>query len=115
METSLLGKTCTALAIEGNHVVCIYRRADRRVLWVSLAQIDGDTWRSVAECARRGAGKVSRAHAAHSVTASKFGFPNLIRLRDGDAFFVLWCVENCVYNRRWFGLRLDLEVQAFLP
>jgi hypothetical protein len=37
----------------------------------------------------------------------KFGCPAIMHLKDGDAFVVFWCVEDCVSVIRWFRLQVE--------
>ena len=108
LESPLHGQTCTVLALKDNHVLCIYRRLDQRGLWAHLAKIDGTHWNPVAEkplwgtdVAALAEGKDSSLRNLHEL---RFGFPSVIRLDNGDVFFVFWGLEDDLTVIRWYRL-----------
>ncbi len=112
LASPLRGETCTPVALPDNHVLCVYRRTDQRGLWAHLARIEGDRWRPLAdhplwgaEMTGDGGAKASR---LAQMSTLRFGFPSVIRLRNGEVFAVFWCVEDCVSNVRWFRLGVSL-------
>lgn len=111
-DTPLHGETCTPLALDGNCILCAYRRTDERGLWAHLARIENDSWMPLADAPLWGTERVSytkRASGAFDQFSTlQFGYPQMVRLAGGDIFLVFWCVENCVANIRW--VRLSVEV-----
>ncbi|MBX7255998.1 MAG: glycoside hydrolase [Candidatus Hydrogenedentes bacterium] len=107
----LAGETCTPYGLPDNHVLCIYRRVDERGLWAHLACIEGDTWVPLKDEPLWGTARSSYGLQSSSkveeMAALRFGYPQLIRLPDGDFFVVFWCVEECVAQIRWIRLRLQ--------
>ncbi len=43
---------------------------------------------------------------ATELAALHFGFPNLLRLPDGDILAAFWCREDCIHNIRWLRIRV---------
>ncbi len=110
LSSPLHGETCTPVALSDNHVLCVYRRADKRGLWAHLARIEGDRWIGLSDVPLWGTDIESRDESKDSALSSlstlRFGLPTVKRLPDGDVFAAFWCVEDCVSNIRWFRLRL---------
>ena len=48
---------------------------------------------------------LGRADAATEHAALHFGFPNLLRLPDGDVLAAFWCREDCIHNIRGLAAR----------
>ena len=109
-ESPLRGQTCTPLALSDNHVLCVYRRLDKNGLWAHLARIEGTDWISLQEMclwgkdreAIQGGGDSSIQH-QHAL---QFGFPQLIRLSNGDLFIVFWAVEDGLSVIRSFRVEI---------
>ena len=110
-ETPLQGETCSILGLEDNKVVCVYRRMDKPGLWCHLAKIENDTWIPITDTPLWGTHVLAHDTQSDSMleqmSSLRFGFPNLIRLANGDIFVVFWCVEDCVSNIRWFRLKIN--------
>jgi hypothetical protein len=91
--------------------LCAYRRTDERGLWAHLARIDGTTWQPLADEPLWGTERVAytrrAAGAFDQLSTLQFGYPQMVKLLDGDIMLVFWCVENCVANIRW--IRLSVE------
>ena len=111
-DTPLHGQTCTVLGLEDNHVLAVYRRTDKRGLWGHLAKIEGERWTPVADLAIWGSdvsaladGKSSDLRNLHEL---RFGFPTLIRLKNGDVFCVFWGLEDGLTVIRWYRLKVML-------
>ena len=45
-------------------------------------------------------------HAAIELAQLHVGFPNLLRLPDGDVLAAFWCREDCIHNIRWLRIRV---------
>lgn len=112
LESPLNGQTCTPLGLDANHILCIYRRTDKRGLWAHLARIDATTWRPVEDTLLWGrdveAMPGSKDSSIQHMAALKFGFPWLIRMDGGTVFLVFWCVEQGLSVIRWFRLAVEL-------
>ncbi len=110
-EAPVDGETCAPLALPDNHVLCAYRRIGKKGLWLHLGRIAGEQWEALGddllwggEQAAYGAQSSSK---AEEMSTLQFGYPQLIRLRNGKVMVVFWCVEGGVARIRWFRLRLE--------
>ena len=112
MDTPLEGETCTPLALDDNHVLCVYRHGEKGGLWSHLAKIEGDEWQPVADRPLWGInlkGMSGEGAIMQQMSALKFGYPSGVRLDSGEAMFVFWCVEDCVSSIRWFKLAVETD------
>ena len=109
--TPLQGETSRPLALEGNRLLVVYRRTDKKGFWAQLAQLDGEHWTPLADQLLWGGEVTSHRTNIDSklgqMSTLKFGCPAIQRLQDGDAFVVFWCVEDCVSVIRWFRLQVE--------
>ena len=112
LESPLHGQTCTPLALDRNHILCVYRRLDKNGLWAHLARIDGNDWIPLSEKCLWGENTEALAGSGDSSIqqqhALQFGFPQLIQLADGELFVVFWAMEEGLSIIRWF--RLDIQL-----
>lgn len=108
LASPLRGETCTPLALPNNHVLCVYRRTDERGLWAHLARIEDNRWQSLADHRLWGAqveaDSGTKDNRLAQMSTLRFGYPSVLRLRNGQIFVVFWCVEDGVSNIRWFKL-----------
>lgn len=110
-ETPLNGETCRLLALADNHVLAVYRRVDIPGLWAQVAHIDGEQWiPQTNELLWTGGATygVDVDGAMARMSSLRFGCPAIVRLKNGDAFVVFWCVEDCVSVIRWIRLKINL-------
>lgn len=109
-STGIPGETSKVLSLGDDRVLVLSRRADRPGLWAELARIEGDEWVNLEE-APMWQGSESRmfgeTDAATELAALHFGFPNLLRLADGDVLAAFWCREDCIHNIRWLRIRVE--------
>ena len=109
-ESPLNGQTCTPLALADNHILCVYRRLDQAGLWAHLARIQGDEWIPLRWVCLWGSDREAIAGGADSSIQSQhalqFGYPQLVRLVDGDVLVVFWAVEDGVSVIRWIRVQL---------
>ena len=109
-STEIAGETTKMLSLGDDRVLCLMRRTDQAGLWAVLAQIKGDKWVNLGE-APMWQGSESRMlgdrDAATELSDLAFGFPNLLRLSDGDIFAAFWCREDCIHNIRWLRMRVS--------
>jgi BNR repeat protein len=109
-RTGLHGQTSTPIYLGDGRLVCIYRRTDRPGLWAAYARIDGGQWVSDAQLPlwghdRAGAANiVGGENLSREFTTLKFGLPAGLPLPDGQIYVAFWCVEECIYNIRWFRI-----------
>jgi sialidase-1 len=109
-STGLHGQTSTPIVLGDGRLVCVYRRTDKRGLWAAYARIEGDEWLGEGELALWGyeqesvANMVGGENLSRAFTTLKFGLPAGLVLPDGQVFAAFWCVEDCIYNIRWFRL-----------
>lgn len=105
------GETCTPVALDNNHVLCVYRRSDRPGLWAQLALVDGNRWVTLADKALWGAGDAGINAPGDKIferlSNLRFGCPSVIRLSAGDILTAFWCVEEHVSNIRWLRLAIQ--------
>ncbi|MCA9441147.1 MAG: hypothetical protein KC964_10100, partial [Candidatus Omnitrophica bacterium] len=110
-ESPLHGETCTPLCLEDGRVVMVYRRTDEKGLWAHLCEFERDRWIPIEDVPLWGTEKASYSSDSKNtfehLAALKFGYPQIVRLSDGDHFVVFWCVEDCVSNIRWIRFRLN--------
>lgn len=109
-ESPLWGQTCTPIGLNDNHILCIYRRMDKKGLWAHLAKIEKNEWLPIADKLIWG-GDVDAIEGSSSIENQKklqFGFPCVIKLQNSSLFLVFWCVENGLSNIRWYKLNLDI-------
>ncbi len=107
--TGLKGQTAKLLALPDGKVLMLYRRDDKPGLWANLSRLDGSEWVNLEEAPMwQGAASGMRGEAAAGQELSdlRFGFPNLLLLRDGSVMAAFWCREDCISNIRWLRLRV---------
>jgi len=111
VEAPLDGETCTPYALDGNRILCVYRRTDKRGLWAHLARLEGDVWTPLADAPLWGTERAAYTREGESafdqMSTLQFGYPQTVRLQDGQFFVVFWCVEQCVAGIRWFRLSVE--------
>jgi len=109
-STGIAGETTKVLSLGAGRLLCLSRRTDKPGLWAILAQIQEDRWVNLEE-APMWQGSDSRmfgdADPATELAALHFGFPNLLRLPDGDVLAAFWCREDCIHNIRWLRIRVS--------
>ena len=108
-QTDIAGETTKLLHLGGDRVLCLMRRTDAAGLWAVLAEIRDGTWVNLAETPMwQGAASrmLGERDAAIELAELHFGFPNLLRLPDGDVLAAFWCREDCIHNIRWLRIRV---------
>ena len=108
VPTPLLGETCAIRALEGNRLLCVYRREDQRGLWAHVAEIRNGQWKPIAELPLWG-GQVQSHDISHQsmmaqMSTLRFGCPTIARLTNDHVLVAFWCVEDAVSNIRWIRL-----------
>ena len=106
-STGIAGETTKLLHLGGDRILCLMRRTDAAGLWAVLAQIRGDEWVHLAEVPLwQGAASRMQGErdAATELAELHFGFPNLLRLPDGDVLAAFWCREDHIHNIRWLRI-----------
>ena len=110
-ESPLSGQTCTPLALEDNHILCVYRRLDEPGLWAHLARIEGTNWIPLSHECLWGRDRAALPEVADSSIQNQhnlqFGYPQLVQLLDGHIFAVFWAVEDGLSVIRWCRLQLS--------
>ena len=105
--TGLNGETAKVLPLEANRVLCLYRRTDEPGLWGVVATVETDHWDLVEQVPlwqgadSRMFGKGAK---GDELSNLKLGYPNMVKLPDGDILGTFWCCEDEVYNIRWLRL-----------
>lgn len=112
LESPLVGQTCTPIGLQDNHVLCLYRRLDRRGLWAHLAHMEENTWQPVTDTLVWG-GQVAALPTGmdsrmENLGRLRFGYPTVIRLTDGNLFLVFWGIEDELSVIRWYKLHVEL-------
>ncbi|MFN8624122.1 MAG: sialidase family protein [Chloroflexota bacterium] len=110
-STGLLAQTTKLAALPDGRVLAVYRRDDQPGLWATVAAIEGDVWRSLAEVplwagapsGMRGQGRT----VAEDLSDLGFGAPNPVVAEDGSVLVAFWCRESCVYGIRWMRLAIE--------
>lgn len=111
-DTPLNGETCTTIALEGNKILCLYRRADQyKGLWAHIAEIEGDTWKPISDVPLWGTNVSAHETTQESLLAQmstiRFGCPTVVKLDDGQFLVAFFCVEEAVFNIRWLKLQVS--------
>ncbi len=108
-STEIPGETTKLVSLGDNRVLALLRCTDKPGLWAYEARLEGDQWINEAETPVW-QGSESRMFgetaAAAELAALHFGFPNMIRLPDGDVLGAFWCREDCIHNIRWLRIRV---------
>lgn len=109
-STGLQGQTLTPFALDGGHILCVYRRMDKPGLWANVSILDGDNWVNQTDLPLWGQGSADLTAGtddmAHNFNVLRFGAPCLSRLADGAIFVAFWCYEDGISIIRWFKLRI---------
>ena len=87
-ETGFLAQTTKMTALPDGSVFCAYRRNDAHGLWATVARLEGERWRNVAEAPLwQGAesGMAGKASGGDELAQLRFGYPSGCRLPDGRA------------------------------
>ena len=109
-STQLFGQTAKLLSLGDDRFVCVYRRDDKPGLWIQLARLSGDEWVNLEE-KLLWQGVADSSHSGRSISdelsSLRFGFPSLIRLKNGEVMVVFWCEEKGTHNIRWFRLSIE--------
>ena len=110
-STGLTGQTLTPLVLEGDRILCVYRRMDTPGLWANLSRLEGDQWVNDAEAPIWGAGATGLTATSDNMVQNfsvlRFGAPCLTLLADATIFLAFWCYEDCVSVIRWFTLAVE--------
>ena len=115
IESPIHGETNTILALPDNYLFSVYRRVDRQGLWAHLARVEGDHWKSLADCPLWGKDVKSYQNDAPGAGVDgvwkrmrtlQFGCPTLVHLSEQEILTAFWGVEeNDVSVIRWYRLR----------
>ena len=108
-QTDLAGETTKILPLNDGRVFCAFRGTEPPGLWGATVQIKGDNWVTLERAALWG-GPATRMF-GHGVSSDelsnlKLGYPQSVRLPNGDIFLVFWCCEDGVNNIRWLRLTI---------
>lgn len=109
--TGLHAQTTKLASLEDGRVIAVYRRDDQPGLWATVARIDGDAWRPLAEAplwedvssGMRGQGRT----VAEDLAGLAFGAPNPMLTEDGTVLVAFWARRECVYGIDWIRLRVE--------
>jgi len=108
-STGIHGETCTPIAMENNHVLCVYRGYEKPGLRAHLAKINGDTWEPLADIPvweGPSYGQEKEQSKWAQMKSLQLGLPTLVRLPGGDVLAAFWCVDNSMGNIRWYRIRV---------
>ncbi len=109
-DTGLPGETTKLLSLGDGRVFCVYRGTGPSGLWGAIARLDRDQWVTLESTSLWGApasGLFGRGASEDELSNLKFGYPQPVRLPNGDIFLAFWCCEDNVHNIRWLRIRLD--------
>src|SRR5262249_37874288 len=111
-QSGILGQTAKLCALDDDYFVCAYRRHDQAGLWLQLARLEDEHWVNV-EGLLLGqgspAGNLRSANTSDELSALKFGFPTVRRLKNGEVMIVFWCEEEGLHIIRWCRLTVELR------
>ena len=108
-ETGFLAQTTKMTALPDGSVFCAYRRNDAPGLWATVARLEGERWRNLAEAPLwQGAesGMAGKASGGDELSQLRFGYPSGCRLPDGRLLVLFWCQEECLTVIRWLRIRI---------
>lgn len=108
-STGIRGETCTPIALEDNHVLCVYRGYEKPGLRAHLAKIDGDHWEALTDIpvwSGPSYGQEKQESKWAQMRTLQLGLPTLVRLSDGEVLAAFWCVDDGVGNIRWYRFRM---------
>ena len=106
--TDLNAQTAKLVKLDGNRVLCAYRRHDARGLWLAEVEIAGNSWNTLStQCLWDGAasGMAGERRNSEELSDLRFGFPQMVRRPDGDIQLLFWARENDINDIRWLRLR----------
>lgn len=106
-DTGLAGETTKIQALDDGRIFCGYRGTEPPGLWGAIAQLKGDEWVTLERAPLWGASSTrmfGQGVSTDELSNLKLGYPQSIRLPNGDIFLVFWCCEDGVYNIRWLRL-----------
>lgn len=111
MSTGLNGQTLTPILLPDGRILSLYRRMESPGLWANVSRLDGVRWINEAEAPIWGSDLLPKQQVSGDMVsdfhALRFGAPSLTLLPNGEVFAVIWSVEECVGNIRWFRLRVN--------
>lgn len=105
--TDLAAQTAKLLKLDGNRLLCAYRRHDVPGLWLAEVEVDGTDWRTVStQCLWSGApsGMTGERRSSQELSDLRFGFPQMARRPDGDVQLVFWAREDDVNDIHWLRI-----------
>ena len=105
----LRGQTTKLVRLPDDRLFLLYRRDDKPGLWAHLARLDGDKWVGLADQLVWGgaaSGMTGKGTHSDELSRLKFGYPQMAVLPNGDVLGLVWCMEDAIYNIRWFRLRV---------
>ena len=111
--TGLQAQTCKILALQDDHILCVYRRCDELGLWATLARIKGDRWINIAQepplwgAHLNTSGMSGARNSYDELSDLHFGYPTLCALNDREVLVAFWCLEGWTSNIRWFKLKIN--------
>jgi hypothetical protein len=109
-DTGLPGETTKLLSLGDGRVFCAYRGIQPPGLWSAIARLDGGEWVTLEKTSLWGtsaSGLFGRGVSGDELSNLKFGYPQPVRLPNGDIFVVFWCCEDNVHNIRWLRISLN--------
>jgi hypothetical protein len=106
--TGFLAQTSKLLPLDGDDILCVYRRNDQPGLWAIRAELNGDTWTNHAEIPLwQGANSgITGADKTNELSGLKFGFQSLLRVDPDQVLVAFWCCEDAVWNILWISVEI---------
>ena len=103
-DTGIAGETTKLLSLGDGRVFCAYRGTEPPGLWGAIACLNGGEWSTLERVPLWGGGATrmfGQGVSTDELSNLKLGYPQSVRLSNGDVLTVFWCCEDGVYNIRW--------------
>jgi hypothetical protein len=92
-ETGFLAQTCKILDLKSGLIVAAYRRHDQPGLWVELAEVTGNSWRTLRRgllWGDAGSGMTGKSSTSEELNALRLGYPSLSEVDTDQVLLVFW-------------------------
>ena len=111
-STNIQGQTMAITPLPGGKLLTVYRRMDKRGLWLTVTRLENDQWINEQDFLLWGGEQqIDRnnkpENMVHEFNELKFGAPCVTILPDNSVYIAFWCYEKMISNIRWFRIALS--------